>query len=111
MSILTSNRLKHVALCLLMAGIASATEGLEMPAPAVESMGQGMSPKAAARRYSEMWLEVRVNGTDLPRPAHMLRLSSGELLASAEDLARWRVRSPLAAPITIKGTDYYPLDA
>jgi len=74
-----------------------------------------LSPESLQRIYgaappSSLWLEVQVNGAPMPRPAHLLRRSSGQLMASVEDLARWRIRAPAAEPFSFKGIDYVALD-
>ncbi len=63
-----------------------------------------------AAHLSSLWLEVQVNGAPMPRPAHLLRRSNGQLMASVEDLARWRIRAPAAEPFSYKGIDYAALD-
>lgn len=64
----------------------------------------------APRDHSEMWLEVRVNGTAMARPAHMVKLNSGRLLVNSDDLLRWRIRPPVRPPLVLRGKEYYPLD-
>lgn len=63
------------------------------------------------RPYSLLWLEVSVNETAMPRPARLVRLKNGQLLASAADLARWRIELPGRNPLAVRGTNYFPLDA
>ncbi len=62
------------------------------------------------RPYTELWLEVHVNDTPMTRPAHMLKLGSGGLLACADDLVRWRIRVPATVSHPLRGKEYYPLD-
>lgn len=75
----------------------------ELPRPNTAAMEQ--------RPYSLLWLEVRVNETAMPRPARLVRLKNAQLLASAADLARWRIDLPVQKPLTLRGTNYFSLDA
>jgi outer membrane usher protein len=109
MSILKWKRLDHVASCLLTAGMALAVHGQ------TDLKLDALSPDSLQRLYgaaplSSLWLEVQVNGAPMPRAAHLLRRSNGQLMASVEDLARWRIRTPAAESFPFKGIDYVALD-
>lgn len=109
MSISKWKRLEHVASCLLSTGLALVAHG------ETELRLDTLGPESLRRLYGEappssLWLEVQVNGAPMPRAAHLLRRSNGQLMASVEDLARWRIRAPAAEPYPYKGIDYVALD-
>lgn len=87
-----------------LAGEATPQEGGGSGAELTALLSNGQRP------YSEMWLEVRVNERAMARPAHMVRMNDGRLLACADDLLRWRIRLPEATPLSVRGEDYFPLD-
>lgn len=60
---------------------------------------------------TEVWLVVRVNGAPMATPVRLARQADGRLLATAVDLARWRIRAPTVAPVLVKGRRYLPLEA
>ncbi|MBI5861364.1 MAG: fimbrial biogenesis outer membrane usher protein [Rhodocyclales bacterium] len=66
---------------------------------------------AGPSEYKEVWLAIRINGSDVTAPARLARLGDGHLAATAGDFARWRIRLPEIQPIVVKGNDYFPLDA
>lgn len=65
----------------------------------------------AEQAFMEIWLAIRINDSDLATPARLVRDSSGRLFATAGDLARWRIRLPAQPPVTLRGNDYFSLDA
>ncbi|MEY5098628.1 MAG: hypothetical protein RJA36_1347 [Pseudomonadota bacterium] len=70
----------------------------------VACAAQGTAPQ-------ELLLQVDVNRQGLDETVLLLRDASGQLLLAAEDLQRWRLRLPDAAPLSHQGQDYYPLKA
>lgn len=58
----------------------------------------------------ELLLQVDVNRQQLNQTVVVLR-SDKRLFVAREDLARWRLRVPEAAPLVHQGIEYYPLDA
>jgi len=89
--------------------VAISTPGIagELIAPsAPAAISQGVSGP-----YAEAWLAIRINGVAVGAPARLARLGDGRFFASAADLARWRIRLPALPPISVKGKDYFPLDA
>ncbi|WP_260295750.1 hypothetical protein [Sedimenticola hydrogenitrophicus] len=110
MSILSWKRPDLPGLILLLHAVVSLAG--EVPQPA--GLGVLATPSLAAddrRPHSEMWLEVQVNGTAMARPAHLVELSDGRLFANAEDLIRWRIRLPGLEAFSLRGKEYYPLNA
>lgn len=61
--------------------------------------------------YAEVWLAIRINGIAVAAPARLARLDDGRFFATAGDFARWRLRLPEIQPISVKGREYFPLDA
>lgn len=109
MSGLSWKRPEFLGLALwLHAAVPLASQGLASTAPL-----EALAPVAtnAPRTHSEMWLEVRVNGTTMARPAHMVKLNSGRLWVNIDDLLRWRIRPPVGEPLMLRGKEYRPLDA
>jgi len=66
---------------------------------------------AAADPYTEMLLDVEVNGEKKGEPVVFLRDARGLIYASEADLRRWRVRLPGTSGVTWKGATYYSLRA
>ncbi|MGE5469557.1 MAG: fimbria/pilus outer membrane usher protein [Bacteroidota bacterium] len=88
-------------------GSVSATSSLAAPSPALPAMTATSSPPP----YSVMFLEVNVAGMTMSKPALIVKRNDGLLLASADDLLRWRIRVPVSVPLKIQGKDYFPLDS
>ncbi|MGE5621392.1 MAG: fimbria/pilus outer membrane usher protein [Candidatus Bathyarchaeota archaeon] len=85
----------------------------EPPMPAAPPPGTAApsAPAGGIRPYSEIWLEVRVNGAAMASAARLLQARNGRLLASAEELGRWRIRLPPALPaLSHRDRRYYALD-
>lgn len=91
-----------MAVILATGGRAIAEESTEAPSA---------DPGAPALAYAEVWLAVRINGVAAKAPARLARRQDGRLLATAADLARWRIRVPEVAPVTLRDRRYFPLDA
>ncbi|MGE5624024.1 MAG: fimbria/pilus outer membrane usher protein [Bacillota bacterium] len=92
----------------------AASNGITAPMNA--SAGKTPVPSAttavpAASAYAELLLEVHLNDQDEQESALFLRTSSGELLAGADDLRKWRVLLPKRRPLSYEGADFYPLSA
>lgn len=81
-----------------------AGEPIDPPTPAAVSQGE-------SGPYAEAWLAIRINGIAVGAPARLARLGDGRFFATAGDLARWRIRLPALPPISLKGRDYFALDA
>jgi outer membrane usher protein len=63
----------------------------------------------AANTVKELLLQVDINHQGLKDATILLQRGSAELLASSEDLRRWRLRTPDASPEMLRGVAYYPL--
>lgn len=83
----------------------------ESPLPEPQQTEQPLFSHGAKRPYQEMWLEVRVNEKAMSRPAHLIKLQDGRLLANVVDFLRWRIRRPDTPPFSLRGKEYLPLDA
>lgn len=80
-------------------------------APATPSASEATVVGARATRpFVDRWLVVDINGTAMTMPARLVQLSSGELLARAEDLGRWRLRVPAAPRLSVRKEDYFALE-
>lgn len=66
---------------------------------------------AAADPYTEMLLDVEVNGEKKGEPVVLLRDAQGLIYASEADLRRWRVTVPRTSGVTWRDETYYPLRA
>lgn len=66
---------------------------------------------ADAGAMEEMLLQVDVNQQQLDEVVPLLRGAGDEVYATAEELARWRLRIPDAAPLKQHGQAYYRLHA
>lgn len=93
-----------VILAISAPGIAGGIIPISSPSPAAMTSG-------VAGPYTEVWLAIRINGIAVAAPARLARLDDGRFFATAGDFARWRLRLPELQPISVKGSDYFPLDA
>ena len=75
-------------------------------APVVASGEVGAAPVDAG----EMQVQVDINQQGLNETVFVLR-AGARLLIAAEDLRRWRLRTPDAVPYAREGRTYFPLDA
>ena len=75
-------------------------------APVVASGEVGAAPVDAG----EMLVQVDINQQGLNETVIVLR-AGARLLIAAEDLRRWRLRTPDAVPYAREGRTYFPLDA
>ncbi len=64
----------------------------------------------SSQGITEIWLEVRVNGTPAPYALLMLQRPDGSLLAKSDDLSNWDFHLPHAPSITHMGQQYIVLD-
>ena len=85
------------------APVNASTAEIPVPAAATSVPAQGA--------YAELLLEVHLNEQDEQESALFLQTPSGELLAGAEDLRKWRVLLPMSRPARYEGADFYPLSA
>ena len=79
------------------------TDEIPAPAAATSAPAQGT--------YAELLLEVHLNEQDEQESVLFLQTPSGELLAGADDLRKWRVLLPKTPPLSYEGADFYPLSA
>jgi len=101
---------EYLGAIVVASGMSGATEAFtlqDLPPPVLQ-----LTRSLSSERHvlTESWLEVRVNGSSIGKPARIVRLAGGQLCASAEDLVRWRIRAPERAPLSVRGKDYFPLD-
>lgn len=111
MSVSIWRPIKCSAFVLMTAAVWSApAQTLGGAAPTDRSLLPVTQRGTGERAWSMAWLEIKVAGATMPRPALLAKASDGGLLASADDLLRWRVRAPAIAPLRIQGKDYFRLD-
>lgn len=85
--------------------------GMAAAGGAVASPGAAAIAAGTGGAYAEVWLAIRINGSALDLPARLARREDGRLLATAADFSRWRLRLPELWPVSVKGKDYFALDA
>ncbi|MEO8740810.1 MAG: fimbria/pilus outer membrane usher protein [Casimicrobiaceae bacterium] len=94
----------QVALLLFLATLAHISQAQSPPG----SGGRDAREQAPLR---ELLLQVDINRQGLQDATVLVQRKAGELLASDEDLRKWRLHVPDVAPETLKGVAYFSLHA
>jgi outer membrane usher protein len=68
------------------------------------------SAPAQAAQVAEVLFQVDINRQSINETVMFLRRPDGRFLVAAEDLERWRLRTPSAVPLRYQGKAYYAVD-
>jgi len=75
-----------------------------------EGVPSNATPQNATPQFEELVIAVQVNGRALGDFVNMVRDNGGHWFAPADLLEQARLVSPTARPITVSGSEYYPLE-
>jgi len=102
--LIRAERWCQVALLLLLASLAYTSQAQGAP----DDIGRNAKVPPPPR---ELLLQVDINRQGLQDATIIVQSTAGELLASGDDLRKWRLSVPGVAPETVNGVAYYPLHA